>query len=75
MVCTAWTLWMLGYPDQALTRSHELLTLARESSHAFSLARALLSAAVLHRLRREGATAQERAEAALALATEQGFGH
>ena len=24
----AWTLWMLGYPDQALQRSHEALTLA-----------------------------------------------
>jgi predicted ATPase len=72
---TAWTLWMLGYPDQALKRSHELLTYARESLHAFSLARALHHAAVLHRLRREGATTQERAEASLALATEQGFGH
>jgi predicted ATPase len=71
----AWTLWMLGYPDQALTRSHELLTYARESLHAFSLARALYSAAVLHRLRREGAATQEWAEASLTLATEQGFGH
>ena len=75
LVYTAWTLWMLGYPDQALTRSHELLTYARESLHAFSLARVLSSAAVLHRLRREGATTQEWAEASLALATEQGFGH
>ena len=75
MVYTAWTLWMLGYPDQALTRSHELLTYARESLHAFSMARVLHSAAVLHRLRREGATTQEWAEASLALATEQGFGH
>ena len=72
---TAWTLWMLGYPDQALTRSHEMLTYARESLHAFNLARALHSVAVLHRLRREGAATQEWAEASLALVTEQGFGH
>ena len=34
----AWTLWYLGYPDQALKRSHEALTLAQELSHPFSLA-------------------------------------
>ena len=31
-------LWSLGYPDQALKRSHEALTLAQELSHPFSLA-------------------------------------
>ena len=34
-------LWYLGYPDQALKRSHEALTLAQELSHPFSLAFAL----------------------------------
>ena len=34
----AWALWLLGYPDQALQRSHEALTLAQELSHPFSLA-------------------------------------
>ena len=34
----AWVLWLLGYPDQALKRSHEALTLAQELSHPFSLA-------------------------------------
>ena len=38
-------LWLLGYPDQALTRSHEALTLAQELSHPFSLALALAYAA------------------------------
>ena len=32
----AWALWYLGYPDQALKRSHEALTLAQELSHPFS---------------------------------------
>jgi class 3 adenylate cyclase/predicted ATPase len=71
----ALTLSVLGYPDQALTRSHEMLTRAQAASHTFTLARALHLAAVLHRFQREGAAAQERAEAALALMTEQGFGH
>jgi predicted ATPase len=66
-------LWMLGYPDQALTRGHELLTYAQELSHPYSLSRALLHAAMLHRLRREWSIAQERTEAALAITTEQGL--
>jgi predicted ATPase len=69
----AWSLWMLGYPDQALKRIHEALTLARELSHPFSLAFALFFAAMLHQYRRKGQLAQERAEAAVALSTEQGF--
>ena len=41
----ALALWFLGYPDQALKRSHEALTLAQELSHPFSLAFALVYAA------------------------------
>jgi predicted ATPase len=71
----AQTLWLLGYADQALTRSHEMLRYAQGLSHTFSLTRALQYAAILHRWRREWATAQEMAEAALAISTEHGFGH
>ena len=66
-------LWLLGYPDQALQRSHEALTLAQELAHPLSLAYALDCAAMLHQFRREAQAAQERAEAAMALSTEQGF--
>ena len=45
-------LWMLGYLDQALTRGHEMLTYAQELSHPYSSSRALLHAAMLHRMRR-----------------------
>ena len=71
----AWVLWLLGYPDQALTRSHAMLTYAQELQHAFSLARALHDVMTLHKLRGEANAAQEWAEAALAIMTEQGFGH
>jgi predicted ATPase len=71
----AFTLWMLGYPDQALTRLQDMLTQARELSYAFSWARALLRAAVLHRYRREVRAAQERAEVFMTIVTEQGFEH
>jgi len=63
----------LGYPDRALKRIEEALTLAQELVHPHSLANALYWAAMVHQLRREGPGAQERAEALLALGTEQGF--
>ncbi len=69
----AWTLWILGYPDQALRRNQEALTLAQELAHPFSLACALAFAAGLHQFRREAGAARERAEAAMTLSTEQGF--
>jgi len=70
---TAWTLWMLGYPDQALQKSREAITLAQELSHPHSLAFALCFAAELHQFLRETQAAQERAEAAITLSTEQGL--
>jgi adenylate cyclase len=69
----AWTLWYLGYPDQGLTRSHEAVTLARQSAHPFSLGFALNWAAEFHQFRREERCTQESAEATISLATEQGF--
>ncbi len=76
VACLSWAtlaLWQLGYPDQALRRSHEALTLAQELSHPFSLAFALQTVAFLHQFRREGQLAQERAEASITLCTDQGF--
>jgi len=67
------TLWQLGYPDQALYRSNEALSLAQESSHAYSLAFALNNASMLHGWRREVQLAQERAKAVHKLASEHGF--
>jgi predicted ATPase len=66
-------LWCLGYPDQGRVRNEEAVTLAQQSAHPFSLGFALSCAAICHQLCREGWTAQERAEAAIVLATEQGF--
>ena len=69
----ALSLWLLGYPDQALKRVHEALTLARELSHSFSVGLALDVTAWIHQFRREGPATQERAEAEIAFCTEQGF--
>jgi predicted ATPase len=69
----AWTLWLLGYPDQGLARSHEAVTVAQQIDHPFNLCAALSNAATFHQCRQEGQATQERAEAAIRLATEQGF--
>ena len=69
----AWALWLLGYPDQALHRSCEALTLARESSYAYSLTVALHYAVVLRLARREARLAQELAEETMELSRTHGF--
>ena len=69
----ALVLWVLGYPDQALQRGEEGLSLAHELAHPFSLAFILGQMSQLHGLRREWPAVQEAAEALMALAREQGF--
>jgi predicted ATPase len=67
------TLWILGYPDQGLAHINDALTLAQQIAQPYSLGYALQVAAVFHQCRREGRATQERAEALISLATEQGF--
>jgi predicted ATPase len=69
----ALTLWILGYPDQALQSLREALTLAQTLAHPPSVAPALDCATMLHQSRREQYATHERAEALMALATAQGF--
>jgi predicted ATPase len=70
---TAFVLWQLGYPAQALQQSQAARTLAEALSYPLSLAGARVLAAQLHQLRREGPLTQEWAEAAITLVHEQGF--
>jgi predicted ATPase len=69
----AHVLWYLGYPDQALARIHEAVSLGQEQSHPFSLAHALAFKAWVHHYRREVRVTQEWAEAAMTLSSEQRF--
>jgi predicted ATPase len=69
----AWTLWLLGYPDHAMTRVHEALTLARQSSHIYSLAFALHYTAMIRLYRREAQLGHELAEATIVLSHEHAF--
>jgi predicted ATPase len=72
-VHAAQTLWLLGYPEQALARLREALALAHELSHPPSLAFARCLAALVLQWRRDVPAVYEHAEVAVALSTEQGF--
>ena len=76
MACRAYsamTLWLLGYPEQALVRLHEALALAHALSHPYSLAFAQSMAAWVSQVRRDVPAVHAHAEACIALATAQGF--
>ena len=66
-------LWLLGYPDQALHKIQQALSLATELDDVLSRALALGQAAVLHQRRREAQSALAHAGALLTLAQENGF--
>ena len=66
-------LWLLGYPDQALTRAQEAFALTQDLSHAVSVGRGWSVMANVHLFRREWPAAQERGEAGVAFATEFGL--
>ena len=68
-------LWYLGYPDQALTRGSEALTLAQQLSHPASLAYVRYWLAFLYHQLREVQKTQQWTNASIALSTEQGFGY
>lgn len=70
---TAWVLWFLGYPEQAVKRSAEALVLARQGAHPFSEAMALTLSTQMLQLRGEIEAARRRAEEGIALAAAQGF--
>jgi predicted ATPase len=69
------TLWLLGYPDQALEKSRDALAWARHLSHPHSLAYALSGAKRVHRFRGELPVVQELHEESMSLATEHRFAH
>lgn len=69
----AFTLWYLGYAEQALKNSDKAITLARQLSHPHTLALALHYVSWVHQYRREGQATQKRAEEIIALSHEQGF--
>jgi predicted ATPase len=69
----SWTLWLLGYPDQALERGNEALALAQGLSQPHSLAFAKIIVGRLHQCRGDVRAAQENAESLIALCAVYGL--
>jgi predicted ATPase len=66
-------LWHLGNAEEAARKSEEALAAARQVSHPFSMAIALVYAAMLHVFRHEINQALTRAEEAVAVCRKHGF--
>jgi predicted ATPase len=73
LVGVAVTLWLQGYPEQALARAGEALAWAHALAHPYSLAFARGWAALVYWLPRDVLAVHEHAEAAVVLSTEHGF--
>jgi class 3 adenylate cyclase/predicted ATPase len=69
----AYTLWVLGWPDQALAASDEALALARTISDFPSIAFALHGSLRIHLFRGDPRAVETQAAALVALTAEQGF--
>ena len=68
----AWTLWLLGYPDQARRTCTKALALA-QTALPFTRAAADIHAALVELFRGDGGETLEHADRGLALATRLGF--
>ena len=69
----AHTLWLLGYPDQALKRANEAVEFTQALSHPLSMAGVEFFLSMVHQFRHEARAAQKAAERAIALSAEHGF--
>jgi len=69
----AWTLWSLGYADQAIKRADEAIALAESLSDPHSVVFAEVYVATLHLLRREARAAQGSLQYLVAISMEHGL--
>jgi class 3 adenylate cyclase/tetratricopeptide (TPR) repeat protein len=69
----AWTLWMLGYPDQGRRRAEEALALAQRLGRPFSIAFALQHLIAVLALRGEYQGMRPFCESLIEVARERGF--
>jgi predicted ATPase/class 3 adenylate cyclase len=70
---SAWSLWQLGCPDQALERVLEVVARAERLKHKFSIGEAYGFRAAIQHFRGENEAARESAERAIAICEEGGF--
>jgi class 3 adenylate cyclase/predicted ATPase len=73
LVYLAWSLWILGYPDQALLRCRGGLALAASSPDPFAATMAIGNAATFYLFRRDTASALREADRLIALTQARGI--
>lgn len=73
LTLSTWSLWYLGFPDQASTRSRDTLALDKKISHPISLAFTLTATSIVGQLLHDVQLAEECADAAIKLSLERGF--
>ena len=66
-------LWQLGYPDQALARTSQALTLSQSLAHSYTQTMAVGLVAWFHQMRRDTRGAQDFAERCVGISREEGF--
>jgi predicted ATPase len=67
--------WHLGYPDTALQRLQEALSLAEEQPSSLTYAYVLIGTIWCHQHRREAQATQRYGDMVIAVSVEQGFAH
>jgi class 3 adenylate cyclase/tetratricopeptide (TPR) repeat protein len=70
---SSWSLWLLGFPDEAQRRSVRVVELSTELEHNFSLAQAHGFRASIQYFRGEDEAALRSAERSIAICEENGF--
>lgn len=70
---SAWSLWQLGFPDQALQRVLAVVARAEQLKHKFSIGEAYGFRASVHHFRGESDAALKSAERAIEICEECGF--
>jgi len=73
LVYAGMSLWNLGFPDSALERAEEAISIGQRSPHPWNRASALGFATLLHHMRREPEQVIRRAEETMAISEEHGF--
>jgi class 3 adenylate cyclase/predicted ATPase len=69
----AFSMWLLGFPDQALAAGREAMVWARRLAHAGSLVHALDMSLLLHRYRRDALAVRGRADELIQYSEAHGF--
>jgi class 3 adenylate cyclase/predicted ATPase len=69
----ALSLWLQGFPQQAMARIDQALTIADSLAHAGSMAHAMDIALMLHRFRQDGSEVYTRSEQLISLSEAEGF--